>query len=517
MRKIFTILVLLSFLVVPSHAQLNYHQGDVNGDGSIDISDVVLLVNLILNGGTTFTCPDDNHPHAVDLGLPSGTKWACCNIDASAPDGYGGYFAWGETDVKLVYDWSTYTLSNGTESSCQNIGANISKTTYDVAHEKWGGFWQMPSSVQFQELLDNCDSEWTMVNGVYGRKFNGKNGYSIFFPSAGFHEGANLSLSVNYGIYWSGTKASDDNSRAKYLQFSSSTTYLIDNPRYAGFPIRPVNVITLDLSESSVCLSKGKTTTVEVTTGSGNYTVNSSDGSIAAVAISENKVIIIGMEKGVATITVSDTETGISSEIEVEVKGVEQPSSYLICPDDNHPHLIDLGLPSGTKWACCNVGADIPESYGGYYAWGETTEKDVYSWSTYTHCDGSYDTCHNLGSDIAGTQYDVAHMKWEDSWVMPSKDQQDELRNNCTYTWKTVNGVHGEQFTGSNGGIIFLPAAGYRLNYNTLSAGSEGYYWFSTQTPSRSNYAYCFYFNSYNVHWNDYNRDYGFTVRPVFR
>ena len=515
MRKIFTFILLLPFLAVPSHAQLNYHQGDINGDGAVDISDVVSLVNLILNGGTTLTCPDDNHPHAVDLGLPSGTKWACCNVDAPTPEGYGGYFAWGETGVKLVYDWSTYTFCNGTESCCQDIGANIGRTTYDVAHEKWGGFWQMPSSAQFQELLDNCSSEWTTVNGVYGRKFTGKNGCSIFFPSAGFHEGANLSLSVNYGIYWSGTKVSDDNSRAKYLQFSASTTYLIDNPRYAGFPVRPVNVVTLDLSESSVSLTKGNTTTVEVTTGSGNYTVSSSDVGIAAVAISGNKVIIIGMEKGSATITVTDTETGISSEIEVEVKGAEQPSSYRTCPDDHHPHLIDLGLPSGTKWACCNVGADAPESYGGYYAWGETTEKDVYDWNTYTYCDGSYNTCHDLGSDIAGTQYDVAHVQWGGSWVMPSKEQQDELRANCTYTWTTKNGINGGQFTGPNGGIIFLPAAGYRWSESLDNAGSSGDYWSSTQYPSDSSYAYNLDFYSGYVYWGLSNRDYGFTVRPV--
>ena len=515
MRKIFTFLLLLPFLAIPSHAQLNYHQGDVNGDGTIDISDVVSLVNLILNGGTTLTCPDDNHPHAVDLGLPSGTKWACCNVDAPSPEGYGGYFAWGETGVKLVYDWSTYTLCNGTESSCQDIGANIGGTTYDVAHEKWSGFWRMPSSAQFQELLDNCDSEWTMVNGVYGRKFTGKKGCSIFFPSAGFHEGTNLSLSMNYGIYWTCTKVSDDNSRANYFQFSASTTYLIDNPRYAGFPIRPVNVVSLDLSESSVRLTKGNTTTVEVTTGSGNYTVSSSDVSIATVAVSGNKVIIIGMEKGAATITVTDTETGLVNEIELTVTIYP---SYLTCPDDHHPHLIDLGLPSGTQWACCNVGADAPESYGGYYAWGETTEKDVYNWSTYIHCDGSRDTCHDLGSDIAGTEYDVAHVQWGGFWVMPSKEQQDELRDKCTYTWTTKNGIKGGQFTGPNGGTIFFPAAGYRYYSDLSLAGTDVDYWSSTQYPSRSYYAYNLYFFSSSMdYYYYYYRGYGRSVRPVVR
>jgi len=107
-------------------------------------------------------------------------------------------------------------------------------------------------------------------------------------------------------------------------------------------------------------------------------------------------------------------------------------TSNLSCPDDNHPHMIDLGLSSGTKWACCNVGANKPEGNGDYYAWGETQTKSKYNWSTYTHCDGSEENCHNIGSDIAGTRYDVAHVKWGGSWVMPSRDQIKELKDNCT-------------------------------------------------------------------------------------
>ena len=115
----------------------------------------------------------------------------------------------------------------------------------------------------------------------------------------------------------------------------------------------------------------------------------------------------------------------------------QEPQAYITCPDDYHPHLIDLGLPSGTKWACCNVDTDHPENqsptnYGGYYAWGETETKSIYNWSTYIHYDESSRAYNNLGSDIAGTQYDVAHVKWGDSWVMPSKEQQNELKNNCT-------------------------------------------------------------------------------------
>ena len=193
-----------------------------------------------------------------------------------------------------------------------------------------------------------------------------------------------------------------------------------------------------------------------------------------------------------------------------------------LCPDNHHPHLIDLGLPSGTKWACCNVDTDHPENqsptnYGGYYAWGETETKSTYNWSTYIHCDGSYSNCHDLGSDIAGTEYDVAHVKWGGSWVMPSKEQRDELRDNCTYEWTTENGVKGGKFTSKkNGASIFFPAAGYRYD-SDLYAGSYGDYWSSTLRPSYANYAYSLSFYSGST-YADYNyRSDGQSVRPVVR
>ncbi len=179
--------------------------------------------------------------------------------------------------------------------------------------------------------------------------------------------------------------------------------------------------------------------------------------------------------------------------------------------------MIDLGLPSGTKWACCNVGANKPESDGDYYAWGETRTKSVYDWSTYVHCDGSKETCHNIGSDIAGTQYDVAHVKWGGSWVMPSKDQIKELLDNCTYQWTTVSGVKGGKFTSKkNGASIFLPAAGFRWDDGLNVAGSYGLYWSSTQFPSYTDNAYDLEVNSGDAIWNDYSyRSIGRTVRPV--
>lgn len=191
---------------------------------------------------------------------------------------------------------------------------------------------------------------------------------------------------------------------------------------------------------------------------------------------------------------------------------------YLTCPDNKHPHIIDLGLPSGTKWACCNVGATKPDDYGGHYAWGETEQKSYYDWRTYIHCDGTEETCHDIGSDIAGTQYDVAHVKWGKSWVMPSQEQFEELYKKCTIKWTALNGIGGAEITGVNGGKIFFAATGERWQDDYAYSTYGGRLWTSNSMMDSWSlkHACCFYFYMdegycyYNI------RSKGPGVRPVW-
>ena len=199
--------------------------------------------------------------------------------------------------------------------------------------------------------------------------------------------------------------------------------------------------------------------------------------------------------------------------------------TYLKCPDNHHPHMIDLGLPSGTLWACCNVGADKPEAYGGYYAWGETEEKTVYNETTYQYCtgedtdgdglndrNGSYQ---GLGSDIASTQYDVAHVKWGGSWVMPSLSQFEELLVNCSSTWIIKNGVYGRQYTSGNGGSIFFPTTGHHWNDHLFNSEYSGDYWSSAQDLSDMGCAHNFGFMEGGNGFSCSIRSCGLPVRPV--
>ena len=206
-------------------------------------------------------------------------------------------------------------------------------------------------------------------------------------------------------------------------------------------------------------------------------------------------------------------------------------SSFLVsCGDSkNDPYngheYVDLGLPSGIKWATCNVGATKPEEFGGYYAWGETEEKSNYDWSTYKWCKGSDDTMTKYCTDSDyGTfdnkttldpEDDVAHVKWGGTWRMPTLDEQNELLNNCTWQWTTQNGINGHKVTGPNGNSIFLPAAGCRIGTGAGNRGSRGYYWSSSLYSNYCSNPPYLYFNSGNHDWDNYYRYNGHSVRPV--
>ena len=192
----------------------------------------------------------------------------------------------------------------------------------------------------------------------------------------------------------------------------------------------------------------------------------------------------------------------------------------------NGHEYVDLGLPSGLKWATCNVGASKPEEYGNHYAWGETEAKSSYSWSTYKWCNGSYDKitkyCSNSSYGRVDNKRklelsdDVARKQWGSTWRLPTKAEFEELLSNCTWTWTTQNGIKGCKVTSKkNGNSIFFPAAGWRNGSSLNNQGAFGYYWSSTPRESYSDNACYLYFSSGNHSTNWYTRYNGRSVRPV--
>lgn len=190
--------------------------------------------------------------------------------------------------------------------------------------------------------------------------------------------------------------------------------------------------------------------------------------------------------------------------------------------EDFPSKAVDLGLPSGIKWASCNIGATKPEDYGDYYAWGEIEEKKSFLPETYLYYKYvSEDTDDNqnwinIGSEIIGTEYDVAHVKWGSGWRMPTKAEMEELLENCIWTWTTYNGVNGQKVTGPNGNSIFLPATGDSVVGTEVNErGVYGGYWSGTLNDDDSYCSYDLYFYDDGAGCYGSPRSCGHSIRPV--
>ncbi|MBR5964152.1 MAG: hypothetical protein IK000_08390 [Bacteroidaceae bacterium] len=421
---------------------------------------IVLLLGM---SSVIMVYSQEEHKY-VDLGLPSGTLWATCNIGANSPEDYGDYIAWGETKSKDDYSPKTYKFFtdlsfdedgyfdckiskyNCDEDFGEPDDITILDNEDDAAHIRWGGKWRMPTARQWEELKEKCSWKWTDLDDKHGGyKVIGPNGKSIFLPAAGFRGNSSLHDEGCGGNYWSRTLGSNSPICAWNLNFISSIVKWDGIYRCLGFSVRPV------------CLS------------------------------------------------------------------------------ESHKY-VDLGLPSGTLWATCNIGASTPEEYGDYFAWGETEPKGVYDEKTYKYFtdltldeDGDVDDykiskynrdeLYDRVDDKTILDYedDAAHVNWGDKWCMPTKEQWDELKKECSWKWMDLDDEHGGyKVIGSNGKSIFLPAAGCRIDSSLSVAGSNGSYWSRTLSSDYPSYAWFLDLCSSDVGTYDYcRRYYGQSVRPV--
>ena len=174
----------------------------------------------------------------------------------------------------------------------------------------------------------------------------------------------------------------------------------------------------------------------------------------------------------------------------------------------NGHEYIDLGLPSGLKWATCNVGASSPSDYGSYFAWGETYTKEEY---TVENCHTWSKTFGNIAGNV---EFDAARANWGGSWRMPTKTECEELLNNCQWTFITIGNHNGYKVIGPNGNYIFLPAAGCRYGTSLdSSCGSKCCYWSSS--PDEPNSSWGLFLSSSRRFVGRKARRYGQSVRAV--
>ena len=214
--------------------------------GLISVAAVIAGIVYVLNKPTEIEKPTEisikeltvsgsaNGHEYVDLGLS--VKWATCNVGADTPEEYGNYYAWGETSTKSSYD----------EDNCKTYNRSMSdirgNSSYDAARANWGGSWRLPTMTEFDELVNNCDYEWTTQNGVAGMRFTSKrNGNSIFFPAAGWRRGSSMYDAGEHGYYWSSTPFDSYAQGACYLYFSSEGSASTGGSgRFIGLQVRPV-------------------------------------------------------------------------------------------------------------------------------------------------------------------------------------------------------------------------------------------------------------------------------------
>ena len=335
---------------------------------------------------------------------------------------------------------------------------------------------------------------------------------------------------------------------ARLLPNHTMTLYATCTP-----PTTDLAVTTSDPSVAVPRYVNGTIMVVGVSEGTATITVTTADGWAIPDACEVTVYTLLGDVNADGFVNVADVTMLISHILGTEPEGFNETMAdvnhdsnlnvadvttliaYILGNVDLNPIIhewVDLGLPSGTLWATCNIGANSPEEYGDYFAWGETVPKDYYNWSTYKWCNGSDTTltkyCTNSSYGYNGftdgkteldLEDDAAYVNWGSSWRMPTTEQQQELINNCTLTWTQGNGVGGLLVTGPNGNILFLPAAGDREGELLYYPGLYGFYWscsFYSSGPHGAGAYYLDFYSGYLYCGNDGIRNIGHTVRAVY-
>ena len=490
----------------------------------------------------------------VDLGLPSGTLWATCNIGANSPEEYGDYFSWAETLSKSRYGYGhfleTYKFYNGTETSLSKYWMSNENGTVDglaeilpeddAATANGGSSWQIPSREQFEELLNDSYTyrSFTTMKGVRGLKIVSRadRSKSIFLPAAGYYYDSYQKLSEE-GRYWTRNLAYEVSSfAASSLTFNTTqrnvTSYW---GRVLGFSIRPVltedavkrYVKKIVLSDTSVMLAEGETYTLTATVYPSDaanpaVTWTSSDPSVARVS---NNGVVTAKATGICSITCSAQDGGgANASCIVRVGDGTQGTA-------NGHVFVDLGLPSGTLWATCNIGANSEEENGSYFAWGETKTKSDYRWNTYVYgsetsgkftkyCTRSMYGYEDFTDDLTELlpEDDAATVNWGNTWQTPSFEQFAELVDtnyvNLTFVSPTPGLLVESKTNGKS--IFFSGTTGYYSTTKLTNENQMGYYWSrSLSTSPRLAQHLRINVDINNVSIMDHQRIYGLAVRPV--
>lgn len=431
-----------------------------------------------------------NGHELVDLGLS--VLWATCNVGAAAPEETGDLFAWGETETKETFSWDNYKYVNMSEEKLEkyNYSELYGPVDYkqrlepedDAASVNWGGEWRTPTLTELQELVDNCSFIHETLNGVKGYKVcSNKPGFtsnSIFIPEY------EITPELKGAAFHSSMLCWDRPSLSFCFCIAEDGEIAFDQPeRQMGLPVRPVCNSERRIPAEQIVLTPQRAITTDGTSKL-QATVYPTSASDPYILWSSSNIKIVGVD---ANGYVYGRSAGSAVITATTIDGDRYAECTVTVVD---PEAVDLGL--SVKWASFNVGATKPEDYGDYYAWGEREPKTEYSWKTYKW--GNYSDALTKYTEAQRTVLnysdDAASYNWSGGWRMPTVEEFDELRLNCSWSIIELNGIRGNKISAKNGNWIFLPFASSMYYYSPSYLGEQGNYWTSSNYEFRQGIAW---------------------------
>lgn len=493
MKKLLTLFTLVALFASATMAQVKLYVHQNDGSYTEFIAATVDSITFSEQIPGTIT---NNGYQWVDMGLPSGLLWATCNLGANKPTDFGDYFAYGETQTKesyspLTYKWyegtnSFYIIKYGVLSIPDESGfiQTLLELEDDAAYVKLGGNWRMPTIEEFEELLDSRYTNSCLINknNVKGYLIvSKKNGNTIFLPAAGYKDANDVRFLGEEFYYFTSSLTEEELSDVKGIGESDGRLEKFFYDRTIGGTIRPVLAKTLDYTI--------------------RFKANGAEGEMTDIDAKYAETISLPT----CTYTKADEQfkgwntkangTGISYKENQLVTITEDITLYAMW--GSKYGYVDLGLPSGLLWATCNIGAEKPEDYGDYFAWGMVEPEGKR--------EGDLE---NVTSNHLELINDAARYNWGGKWRIPSDTEINELIDECEWTWTTLNGIVGYEVKGPNGNTIFLPAAGS----DTYNKGEMGYY----RGNLRRGQTFTILFSEKQISaFVEMHFDEGYSIRPV--
>ena len=410
----------------------------------------------------------------VDLGLS--VNWATFNVGAITPEGSGALYAWGEIETKDSYTSLNYKYADKYQEEMTQLALSD-----DVAHEKWGDNWRMPSEKEFQELKNNCNWKRTILNGTTGyvvsSKITGFTDRFIFLPET------EVSYRDSKGVYWSNSNYVDwhQYEYAYAYEFNYGLTLI---PRNAGCSVRPVIPSETWMSSISIEIEMDSTIFITNTQSELNAKIKRGDDIIYSEkeiewSISDTSVAII-LNHGVDYVTVQAVSSGTAI-ITAFIGSVSAQYEIVVHDESEFEHeYVDLGL--SVNWAKTNLGTMDEYRPGSRFAWGETNAKKRYVLETYKWYEGSaYYSKYNESDNkiVLDIDDDAAHVTWGGEWRMPTIEEIDELIGNCTITRQFDYLIVQSNVEGFTDRYIIFPLEKTTLSYYTIHFD---HYWTSSLT-----------------------------------